>query len=71
MKKWISVKEKLPEPGKEVLVLAGDVEYPLYDIAYRGPGRNHKWMVYGGTEAKITHWMPLPEPPENKRGDKK
>lgn len=59
---WISVEDRLPEKhGVWVLVFDG-----LYVwIAYR----NHvldTWIVEGGSVRAVTHWMPLPEPPEVK-----
>ena len=44
MAEWISVKDKMPEDGKEVLFSDG-----ISMIAYA---------------QDVTHWMPLPEPPE-------
>ena len=62
---WINVHTELPEPGKEVLVAVAGIGdyYPIYDIGYREPGGDHKWMLYGGTVSEITHWMPLPKAP--------
>jgi hypothetical protein len=58
---WISVKEKLPDHDKRVLVWQ---EYPKDDWA-SGMRimrcKNNTWEGPGfGT---VTHWMPLPEPP--------
>ena len=62
--KWISVKDRLPEPWKQVLI------YSLHDFCesavYIGvPG---KWRVTWNHEMldadSVTHWMPLPEPPK-------
>lgn len=61
---WISVKDRLPEPWKQVLI------YSLHDFCesavYIGvPG---KWRVTWNHEMldadSVTHWMPLPEPPK-------
>ena len=57
---WISVKDKLPETEEEVLVLTvsktGNVNV---DKGYLLNGR----FVHRGS-AVVTHWMPLPEPPD-------
>lgn len=59
---WISVKERLPKDFDQALVYDGDKHYPI-GICHKGEsGIWHSDMAYGmGT---ITHWMPLPEPPE-------
>jgi len=57
---WISVEDELPEKGKDVLV------YPGFKTGYCHP--NGGWFVYLGRKSysdTISHWMPLPEPPEN------
>ena len=57
---WIDVKDGLPETEEEVLVLTvsktGNVNV---DKGYLLNGR----FVHRGS-AVVTHWMPLPEPPE-------
>ena len=64
---WISVKDRLPEEGVPVLVTGvvkkGDHPY-LVDYIYKD---DWFWwpMNYNRTRGfVITHWMPLPEPPE-------
>lgn len=58
--RWISVEEKLPEERAVVLVVR---EENLYGREVTiGWTRCGKWELPIG--AKITHWMPLPEPPE-------
>ena len=64
VQEWISVKDRLPEPWKQVLI------YSRYDFCesafYIGvPG---KWRVTWNHEMldadSVTHWMPLPQPPK-------
>ena len=59
--RWISVKERLPEPYSWVLGFGfGETELPI-EVFY--DGSEWKDSVLGGWY--ITHWMPLPEPPED------
>lgn len=61
---WISVEEKLPEPGTRVIatdgVFVGEAIF----------ARDSRWSGYGGGILRdcigsvVTHWMPLPEAPE-------
>ena len=64
VQEWISVKDRLPEPWKRVLI------YSRHDFCesafYIGvPG---KWRVTWNHEMldadSVTHWMQMPEPPE-------
>ena len=57
--KWISVEERMPECMQPVIVCreGGKVEQGYKDTM-------DWWKVYGTRTKKVTHWMPLPEPPE-------
>ena len=77
--RWISVKERLPEPDQDVLLIAHGWKGQLLYI-----GRLHheeaetswltgittmesEWSINGWSYLKtplVTHWMPLPELPE-------
>ena len=61
MSKWISVKDRLPVPHRDVLVLGHggdmDVRHLLDDVS-RG------WYPGGWGLGWTTHWKPLPELPE-------
>ena len=57
MSAWISVKEKLPKAGDYVVVALQNGLF-LVSLIRKDTGR---WA----TAAKITHWMPLPEPPSH------
>ena len=69
VQQWIPVTERLPEPYVSVLTLRQKfddgrcfkrVEHiiPVY-------GGDFAWfMDMSGWKSKVTHWMPLPEPPK-------
>lgn len=63
MMDWISVKDRLPEPGHRVLAAS------VYFTGECWMAVNGTWYRYNGFDMdhlfeSITHWMPLPEPPE-------
>ena len=64
MSNWISVKDRLPENGDRVLT------YNSFDGIctgrHLGDGR---WRVKTSYPDPVTHWMPLPEPPEGGEGE--
>ena len=55
---WISVDERLPEDWLWVQVYSS--ANGTMDTDFRTPSRRGGWHHYNN----ITHWMPLPEPPE-------
>lgn len=82
---WISVEERMPALDTEVLVFAvglpewGFEGKTTMAIAYRftyrfwSSGKEYEqWSTpweYFHKDYKITHWMPLPEPPEEGGGE--
>lgn len=78
MSEWISVKDRLPEQGVEVLLLAHGWEGQLYYIGKLEPmnaeptfwgidTKASEWCIHGWSyfrEPNVTHWMSLPEPPK-------
>lgn len=64
MGKWISVNEKLPQEGMEVLVYlpgkGGRIKIDFMDT--ESQGKEDPWNTY--VKSAITHWMPLPEAPK-------
>ena len=57
---WIPVGVRLPKSREHVIVCRKDgrVEQGVY------LGVNGWWKVYGTNTKSVTHWMPMPEPPE-------
>ena len=61
--RWISVEERLPEDGIDVIVYTdrcgGNVEYAYYRYDICAWFKDCILLIYN-----VTHWMPLPEPPK-------
>lgn len=57
---WVSVEEKLPPPKQNVLAYSTRSGIAEADYA------DGVWMQYrwSAVMESVTHWMPLPEPPE-------
>lgn len=60
---WVSVNDRLPEIGKVVLAFG---TRSATTGMFRGTmiNRLDVWMWKHNTSKKVTHWMPLPEPPK-------
>ena len=59
--KWISVKERLPEDFDTKVV------WTDRGILYLATFTGLRWYTSGGDtirDEEVTHWMPLPDPPE-------
>ena len=67
---WISVIERLPENDDFVIVAIkdehGDSPYVYSDFGWYFD-RAECWIVDTEQRTNITHWMPLPEPPEEEQ----
>lgn len=60
---WISVKDKLPE--KDIIVLAFDGTYiETMQYWYDEEGKQIWFSPPAPPKDNVTHWMPLPKPPE-------
>lgn len=63
---WVSVEDRLPASGQNVIATNGsDVGEAWYASLSRS------WYRYNGLEwnricREVTHWMPLPEPPDRR-----
>lgn len=58
--KWISVEDKLPKEGEEVIVFYTSWKHEYQQIAIFESG---EFIDLGGCALSPTHWMPLPLPP--------
>ncbi len=69
---WVSVEESLPEDMGDVLVVAFWHECWQTMIGWCG---GKMWRVYTShgemVPSGVTHWMPLPEPPESRKEQQK
>ena len=61
---WGSVKDRLPDEAKLYLTAFHDmyIELATFNI-------DREWVVANGDIIAVTHWMPLPEPPEPKEAE--
>ena len=59
MSEWISVYDRLPERLKEVLCYFEDDA--RIDISWI---HSYTQFMYEDIFGKVTHWMPLPDPPK-------
>lgn len=58
--RWIPVSARLPEEGQQVLSTDGEEFYLDYYAKWDGK----QLSFCGSLSWTVTHWMPLPEPPE-------
>lgn len=64
MMNWISVEDELPhEDGITVLVFAPDC-YVGSDEIYKSFYHKCVFSGFPRGATKVTHWMPLPDPPQ-------
>lgn len=68
--KWISVKDRLPEDDKYYLITDGNVsdiaDFNIYSKRFLILIDDREEQSFNGlySNSVITHWMPLPNPPE-------
>lgn len=60
---WISVKERLPKAFEQVIVCREGAAIGAVKVEQGCLDVNGWWKVYGTRTKRVTHWMPLPEPP--------
>ena len=69
VQEWIPVTERLPEPYVSVLVLRQKLDdggrFQKIDHTILANGGEFEWfMDMSSWKSKVTHWMPLPQPPK-------
>ena len=67
--RWIPVSERLPEDRVTILAAFNNREIltAKYYKYYEGFGSvENYWRIEGWHSGNVTHWMPLPQPPEVK-----
>lgn len=62
-RRWIPVSERLPDNWESVLTI--DISKSTRDAvtAFYNP-ETSRWSTHSAGDLWVTHWMPLPEPPE-------
>lgn len=64
MSEWISVKDRLPDPGiTKILVLVQHRHGAIIDMARYLGKQGFDLVSWKLWDSDVTHWMPLPEPP--------
>lgn len=67
---WISVKDRLPEDGEDVLIWYEYFRYGSYNRMFQTYGIGYQFNGFWsgvdplGHKARVFAWMPLPEPPK-------
>lgn len=67
---WISVKDRLPEDGMDIIVANASTgtEYVSHrDLIFFNESKDAFVPTSYFQEFKFTHWMPLPEPPKEEK----
>lgn len=67
--RWIPVTERLPGDFQKVLVFWREQSEPMIDTAFwQKDAKQFDGEHWVRMEDKVTHWMPLPEPPKEVPG---
>lgn len=63
---WISVKDKLPEKGNSILAYTSTGICIAHLLGFSSISGTPEWIEQNGDYSfwNVTHWMPLPYPPE-------
>ena len=71
MSEWISVKDKMPQPGRYVACIAKRNPFSRFMPMVARIEKNG-WAnpIAEQYISEVTHWLPLPEPPKEEDKDK-
>lgn len=65
MSEWIKCSDEMPEENSKVIAFTAYGEM-IFDMHYKWEKYDNEWMSeYTLWRGRVTHWMPLPEPPED------
>nr|DAH22779.1 MAG TPA: Protein of unknown function (DUF551) [Caudoviricetes sp.] len=67
VQRWIPCSERMPKVCKDTSYLSYIPSFGAVDIADYHPDVD-EW-TFMGMPITVTHWMPLPEPPEEERNE--
>lgn len=71
-RQWISVEERVPEVGEDVLTLSATGAARVMHLnksGYDWSVEVSRWHGFLMPRDSVTHWMPLPEPPKEATKD--
>lgn len=63
-RRWISVEERLPKTFEPVIVCREGKELGSLVVEQGCKDVGGWWKVYGTRTKRVTHWMPMLEPPK-------
>ena len=66
MTDWISVKDRLPEPGEYILVYCPTRKYAPVWLGWYW---EDFFYLFEQDDDDVTHWMPMPKPPQEATND--
>ena len=62
---WKRCEDELPDADQTVLIYAAGADEPVWMGFYD----SEVWRDAEGMRAEVTHWLPFPEPPNEKLTD--
>lgn len=68
MSEWISADERLPEVYESMLVFMPESGQHVLNVSYNEVHKKYEWDFpdkwINACDDDVTHWMPLPQQPE-------